>query len=481
MFFLTDEPFAGNSSVDTVTGSRSLLPLSESDNPISRHTPWKSMDETSPGLVSAQTTRSRPSPDHRQKTPHRAPSNFAGTSMPDPSFYQKNPAISSISSRPSQRNFLDPTSQDFVSSDMLGSGSQQSYSRQNGSDDVPYSSRNGGFNNRESNLALPGRTAASGTISGYNSSVGSRNGSMPPSRSELDSSSRGRGDNQTLQHPRYGTNATASRFNSMANAPSFTLNTASSGQRLGVQHNPNNFEGLATQFDQLSIVTQQRKPSLASSQPSPNSIADNYSTLYAQDPRSLAHEQWGSETSESVDVQDQLSPVQTSIGLSRKNQSRAAFNAQYTHFPNDSDARLSHHSSLYSSTGTPPIIHQQNAITRSGFHGTSTQQAILLERGLQGLQQQQQGLMPQQGQMQLQNQIPLPYEINPQQFRMSGLNSYYPMAPAPHLLASSHIPRGPARDHDMAGHLRSPLLEEFRNNSKTNKRYELKVGIPISY
>ena len=441
------------------------------------------MDETSPGLVSAQAVRSRASPDHRLKNSHYTPPSFAESSISDSSFLQTAPSLTSITSRPSQRNFLDPTSQDFVSSGALGSGSQQQYSRQNGSGEISYASRNGGVNNRESNLAVPGRTPASSTISGYNSSVGSRNGSLPPSRTELDSSSRGRGDHQNLQYARYGANATASRLNSMANAPPFTLNTPSSGQRMGLQHSPGHFEGLASQFDQLGITPQQRKISFVSSQPSPNSVTDNFATAYAQDPHSLAHEQWDSETSESLDVQDQFSPAKGSMGLSRQNHSRTAFNGQYSQSPNEGDARLSHNSSFYPSTGTPPIVHQQSAGARSGFQGASTQQAMLLERRLQGLQQQQQqqqqqqGFIPQQGQMQFRSQIPFPYEINPQQFRMSSLNSYYPMAPAPHLLAGSHIPRGPARDHDMAGHLRSPLLEEFRNNSKTNKRYELKVRL----
>lgn len=39
-------------------------------------------------------------------------------------------------------------------------------------------------------------------------------------------------------------------------------------------------------------------------------------------------------------------------------------------------------------------------------------------------------------------------------------------------------PRGPARDQDVGHGVRSVLLEEFRSNGKSNKRYELKVGNP---
>jgi mRNA-binding protein PUF3 len=38
------------------------------------------------------------------------------------------------------------------------------------------------------------------------------------------------------------------------------------------------------------------------------------------------------------------------------------------------------------------------------------------------------------------------------------------------------IPTRPAKDQDVGVGVRSVLLEEFRSNSKSNKRYELKVG-----
>ena len=427
------------------------------------------MDETTPGLVSAQGARSRVSPDRRQKTSYHPPTSFIDSSVTDSAFF---PTSTSVSSRSSQRNYIDPSNRDFVAPEMLGSSAQRQYSRQNSGDDIPYGTRNGGF--AESGLTLPGRTG-SNNISGYNSSVGSRNGSLPPSRSEVESSSRGRGDSQNLQHARYTANATAQRLNSVANAPPFIMHTGPSGPRMGEHNSPTHLEGLASQFDQLSVANQQRRPSYASSQPSPNSITGRFPDAYSQDPQPGAHGAWVSEMNESFDISEQLSPAPSSVGLSRHNQFRSAFNGQYSHSPSDSEARLSHHSPFYSANGTPPTSTQQNALARGNYPGTSTQQAVLLERRLQGLQQQQQGYIPTQTQMQFRNQIPFPYEINPQQFRMNNLNSYYPMTPAPHLLSGPHVPRGPARDHDIAGHLRSPLLEEFRNNSKTNKRYELKV------
>lgn len=57
---------------------------------------------------------------------------------------------------------------------------------------------------------------------------------------------------------------------------------------------------------------------------------------------------------------------------------------------------------------------------------------------------------------------------------MNPLAPYYHMPPVSTMMGPM-IPRGPAREHDAGQHVRSALLEEFRNNSKTNKRYELKV------
>jgi mRNA-binding protein PUF3 len=53
----------------------------------------------------------------------------------------------------------------------------------------------------------------------------------------------------------------------------------------------------------------------------------------------------------------------------------------------------------------------------------------------------------------------------------------YPGSPISPLVAPTH-PARRAPHEDFGHNLRSVLLEEFRSNSKSNKRYELKV-IPI--
>ncbi|GFF59833.1 pumilio homolog 2 [Aspergillus lentulus] len=57
--------------------------------------------------------------------------------------------------------------------------------------------------------------------------------------------------------------------------------------------------------------------------------------------------------------------------------------------------------------------------------------------------------------------------------RLNALSGFYPVAQLGGLGSAGIIPRG-HRDQDPAQVVRSPLLEEFRANSKGNKRYELK-------
>ncbi|OJJ43807.1 hypothetical protein ASPZODRAFT_145747 [Penicilliopsis zonata CBS 506.65] len=57
--------------------------------------------------------------------------------------------------------------------------------------------------------------------------------------------------------------------------------------------------------------------------------------------------------------------------------------------------------------------------------------------------------------------------------RLNALSGFYPMSHLGGLSPATMVARG-HRDHDSSQIVRSPLLEEFRANSKGNKRYELK-------
>lgn len=70
-------------------------------------------------------------------------------------------------------------------------------------------------------------------------------------------------------------------------------------------------------------------------------------------------------------------------------------------------------------------------------------------------------------------QVAPPYDYqNYQAARLNALQGYYPMAQLGGLNAAALVSRVPREDSSQV--LRSPLLEEFRANSKGNKRYELK-------
>lgn len=72
-------------------------------------------------------------------------------------------------------------------------------------------------------------------------------------------------------------------------------------------------------------------------------------------------------------------------------------------------------------------------------------------------------------------QMPSSYDYQGyQQARLNALQGFYPMAHLGGLGAAALVSRA-HREHDPTQVVRSPLLEEFRANSKGNKRYELKV------
>ena len=467
---------------ETITGSRSLLPLSESDNTLRRHTPWKSMDETSPGLSVAQPALSRASPERRQKAGQYGPPAFADPTPMECSFFSINAGSASVSSRSSQKDFLDPTSRDFIASDHSGATSLDHFSRQNSEDGCAYGSRKSGFGITEPSLSMPSRPSGSNTMSGYTSSVGSRAGSLPPSRGDIDPPSRIRGDVQNLQYARFGQGPALQRTQPSANAPPFIMHTGPAGQRMGENQSPTQLDSLAGQLDQLHVRSQHRRPSHPSSQHSPNSPSDQFPTAYSQGSAGDTHDGWAMDTNEYQGLQQRFSSTSSTSEIP-SNQYRSALGGHASRSPSESDPRMSHHSPFYATNETPPNFGQQSALARANHPATSAAQAFALERRLRGLQQQQhqqhqQGfMMPQQNPLQFRNQFSYPYDMGTHQtLRMNPLNSYYPMPPAPHLLTGPQIPRGPSRDSDLAGHLRSPFLEEFRNNGKTNKRYELKVS-----
>lgn len=141
--------------------------------------------------------------------------------------------------------------------------------------------------------------------------------------------------------------------------------------------------------------------------------------------------------------------------------------------PAGSDYRRGYNSpKFYHHAGTPPSGPDQ--IYRPSSRGQRIPQGPTeMDRRLQSMFAQQQAAYlygaPFQGQYR-----PQSYEYAPSNFRQPNVPYGYPVAMPPYAPAQM-IPTRP-KDQDVGLGVRSPLLEEFRSNSKSNKRYDLKVS-----
>lgn len=107
-------------------------------------------------------------------------------------------------------------------------------------------------------------------------------------------------------------------------------------------------------------------------------------------------------------------------------------------------------------------------------------QAATLECKLRGIQPEVDFVSPVGNPLQ-RMQYPAAYDLaGYQAARLNPLAGFYPVSPLGALGAAAFVPR-PNRESDLSQVVRSPLLEEFRANSKGNKRYELKVGLFLEY
>lgn len=128
------------------------------------------------------------------------------------------------------------------------------------------------------------------------------------------------------------------------------------------------------------------------------------------------------------------------------------------------------HSSRGAPTRTPPS-------GQPGLNHEKLRQRLLVtQQQLQSPHMNQSQIMMRE-QLYRNQQFPVsgPYDYAYQGLRMHMPN--YPGSPISPLVAPTH----PARRNEDIGSLRSALLEEFRSNSKSNKRYELKVNYPSCY
>ena len=478
-----DDSHDSSGHSEAITGSGSLLLSSESDGYNLRHGSWASVDDTSPSLSRVHTNHSNTSPVRRQTSNQLVPQAFADTTSANSAYFSSlTPASTTISSRSSQKNFLDPTSGSFVASGAFEPNNISRSSRHNSDEENRYTARKAAFDGNDTGLMIQSGRPSMNT--GYSSSAASRSGSLPPSRGDA-GHPRHPGDLHNVQQARFPTTSGSSHraILSPQAQPYMMPPTASQGNKLTEQLSPSQVTQLLGEFGNLNVAKENLHPTYPANRDQSYANSSNTVNGYHQDFMTNGNEIWNREESVHQGQQAPFSPADSgtwSLVSNANNHRNAPHGGQYSHSPNNSDARLNPHSPYYSTAGTPPL-YQQRVPSRSGYNsGTSTGQAALLERKLRGLQQEQQGYMiPSPSQVQFRNQFPQqnPYDFHPQHgLRPNNFNSYYPIASAPNILPPAQIPRGPARDHDLAQPVRSTLLEEFRNNSKTNKRYELKVS-----
>ena len=476
-----------------MTGSKSLLPSSESDNfNNSRHGSWKSIDDTSPSLSRVHTNHSNTSPISRQHSNQLIPQSFPESNSVNSSYFSIQQPSTSISSRSSQKSFLDPTSGSFVASGAFDSNNISRTSRQNSDEENRYAQRKITFEGTDTGLSMqPARPPFNNNnMSGYNSSAASRSGSIPPSRGDVEytmNSTRPRGDMTNNQYIRNNTSNTSTiphRPNVSAHAPPHLISAGTSRQKYSGQLSPTHLNHVMGDFDRLNVGQENQQPGLAAQRDAPNGSSFQFMSGMNEFPQDFVpngNDVWNSRDDGGFQShQAQFSPPGSGSGtmISQPNNHRTlAVASRYSHSPSNSDARHSHHHSpYYSNAGTPPPYQQRGPARGAYNNNVST---AVLDRRLRGLQQEQQGYMvPPPNFAQFRNQYPPlnPYEFYPRSgLPMNQLHSYYPVPPAPNLLTAPNVPRGPARDHDVD---QSQLMREFKDTmNKPNKRInELKVG-----
>ena len=468
-----------------MTGSKSLLASSESDNFNARHGSWNSVDDTSPGLSRVHTNQSNTSPISRQHSNHLISQAFPESNSANSSYFSIPQPSTTISSRSSQKSFLDPTSGSFVASGAFDTNNISRTSRHNSEEENRYAQRKIAFGGTDTGFSMqparPSFNNNNNNMSGYNSSAASRSGSVP--RGDAEYSTRAHGDmtnNPYLRNNTSNASTAPHRPNPSTQNTPYLVPTGPSRQKYAGQLSPTQLNNFMGDFDKLNVGQENQQPGFAAPRDASNGYSLPFMSGLPQDFVPSGNDAWkGRDDGGYQGHQDQFSPAGSGSGsiMSQPNSHRAmAVATRYSHSPSNSDARHSHHHSpFYSNAGTPPP-YQQRGPARGGYNNSVS--TAVLDRRLLGLQEEQQRYMiPSPNSVQFRNQYPHlnPYDFYPRNgLPMNQLHSYYPMPPAPNLLTAPNVPRGPARDHDVD---QSQLMREFKDTmNKPNKRInELKV------
>jgi mRNA-binding protein PUF3 len=414
--------------------------------------PWNP-DTTSPTMQSSHSGSTSPS-HHRSAVTNAGQVTLAEIQMP----YQQ--ARATAFPRGPNKSNLDPSSGTFTQrkpsfhypDDKENSGQYGS-----GPDTFDYES----LSRRESQFGQQNSLAPSNTAS--------RDSSMPPSRTS-DSGFNGAGPyGNTVFGSGNGGHTPAGSTHSQR--PSFSGNSQSYQSHINPARFPNSNAqseaGLSDRFANLEFGENDHNGFQTSNNAtySPNSSRFAQQGSISHDltspvwdlnnaPKAMGHDRYGSQ---SFLDQGYFKP---NLGI-RGSSSPSPAGSEY---------RRNYNSPKYYPSGTPPI---DQIYGRPTLRGTRIPQGpIDMERRLQSMYNQPPHASylygaPFQGQY-----PPQPYDYPPPNFRQPNVPYGYPM-PMPPYAPSQPIPTRP-KDQDVGVGVRSVLLEEFRSNSKSNKRYELK-------
>ncbi|KAL2002502.1 hypothetical protein VTN02DRAFT_6637 [Thermoascus thermophilus] len=446
------------------SGSSSLLSSSESDGWSGRPSlPWSTVSSTSSSLSMAQNKGMAASPVQSRGNDRSAPA-LAETS--DATSYFSLPRPSAIGQTPAgsaQKGYLNPTSEAFSSSsaDTISFGSFGGFRNEEGGRRQLNSSAFGGSSVGPGFPTKQALSSADRDVPRSDDIIGSMN---VPSFTQAVSESISQGSSRAAvsapySHLSHNSGSFASQRPTHPAYPSFHSESPAFESRYPDGQLDLNSGLSKLQLNDSGFPSQQR-PSYVSQGSYDASLNRLKYEVVADEAGYQALNAY------TLDGPPEL-PVGYHSGTSRFGGRGSVSPSEYTRF----------NSPFYSAAGTPPVAAAQYRTSSASrlSNQAADGPATLLDRKLRGLQQEQDFAQSAANVLQPRLQFPTAYDLACYPAaRFNSLSGFYPVAPFGGLGAAAFVPRGPHRDHDPSQVVRSPLLEEFRTNSKGNKRYELK-------
>ncbi|KAG4419474.1 hypothetical protein IFR04_007431 [Cadophora malorum] len=441
---------------DGPSGSKALAAESEADTwSTNQNGPWNAPDNTSPTM---QSHSGSTSPSHTRNSIPNMPSQTL-LEIQNP-YHQSRPTIGQGSSFRSQsKSSLDPSSGSFK----FVQKKAQPFSF---NDDKENSGQYG--NNDAYEVDIPARYLAIGSTS--------RDGSMPPSRTSESGRNGGSVSFSNGNQP-FGSigghHTPSSSIHSQRpsiSGPSASYTMQTNGLRFDLGQNETELS------ERLAGFSLGRDPEQPSSSQANNNVGNSYSpnhpsfTQQAQPVNGSAV--WGD--GHGPKVMNNFDPYSNQPFANQEYFNRTTrFAERGSVSPAGSDHRRGLNSpKYYSANGTPPSGQEQ--IYRPTSRGPRAPQGPSdLNQRLQNIHYQQQAQAYMYGAQFPGQYPPHPYEYMQANFRPGNVPYGYAMSVPPYPPAPV-IPTRPAKDQDVGAGVRSVLLEEFRSNSKSNKKYELR-------